>query len=95
MLTLMNIALLSMQDHAIISCIFLFWEYSFLTFLSSDLFIQKLPRILLYVSFIQVGGQTHQTYLRQAKVSQLDVTHWGNQEAENRNSKVKWKLDLL
>lgn len=41
----------------------------------SYLFIQKLPSILLYVSFIQVGGQTHQTHLRQAEVCQLDVTH--------------------
>lgn len=41
----------------------------------SYLFIQKLPSILLYVSFIQVGGQTHQTHLRQAKVCQLDVAH--------------------
>lgn len=61
-----------------------FENTAFFAFMSSDLFIQKLPCVLLYVSFIQVGGQTHQTYSGQAKVSQLDVAHWGNQEAKNR-----------
>ncbi len=58
----------------------------------SHLFIQELSSILLYVSFIQVGGQTHQTHLRKAKVCELDVAHWGNQKAENKNSRVKFKL---
>lgn len=47
----------------------------YLTSLWSYLFIQKFSSILLYVSFIQVGGQAHQTHLRQAKVSQFDVAH--------------------
>lgn len=41
----------------------------------SYLFIQELPGILLYVSFIQVGGQAHQTHLGQAEVCELDVAH--------------------
>ena len=57
-------------------------------FLLSYLFIQELPGILLYVSLIQVGGQTHQTHLRQAKVCEFDVAHGGDQEAENRKFKL-------
>lgn len=48
------------------------------------LFVQELPRVFFYVSFIEVGGQAHQAHFRQAKVSQLDVSYWGDQEAENR-----------
>lgn len=47
------------------------------------------------MSFIQVGGQTHQTHLRQAEVSELDVTHGGNQEAEKRNDTVKFEISKL
>lgn len=54
----------------------------------SYLFIQELPSVLLYVPLIQVCGQTHQTHLREAEVCELDVTHWGNQEAESRYSNI-------
>lgn len=46
------------------------------------LFIQKFPSVLLYVPFIQVCGQTHETHFGQAEVCQLDVAHWGDEEAE-------------
>lgn len=42
---------------------------------SSYLFIQELPGVLLYVPLIQVCSQTHQTHLREAEVCELDVTH--------------------
>lgn len=56
---------------------------------SPHLFVQELPRVLLDVSFIQIGGQTHQTHLREAKVCELDVTHGGDQEAEIRHRKFR------
>lgn len=48
----------------------------------TDLFIQEFPSVLLYVPFIQVCGQAHETHFWQAKVRQLDVAHWGDKEAE-------------
>lgn len=47
------------------------------------------------MSFIQVGGQTHQTHLRQAEVSQLDVTHGCNQEAGKRNGTIRFEFSKL
>lgn len=38
------------------------------------LLVQELPRVFLDVSLVQVGGETHQTDLREAEVRQLDVT---------------------
>lgn len=46
------------------------------------LFIQKFPSVLLYVPFIQVCGQTHETHFGQAEVCQLNVAHRGDEEAE-------------
>lgn len=53
------------------------------------LFVQELPRVFFDVSFIQVGGQAHQAHFGQAKVSQLDVSNRGDQEAENRIKAIR------
>lgn len=41
----------------------------------SHLFVNKLSRVLLHVTLVQVGGHVHQADFRQAEVCQLDVAH--------------------
>lgn len=44
----------------------------------TNLFVDELSGVFLNVSFIQVGGHVHQTYLWEPKVCQLNVSHGGD-----------------
>lgn len=55
--------------------------------MSRYLFIKELSGVFLYVSFIQVCGQTHQTDLWETEVCQLDVSHGGDEKTAGENMK--------
>lgn len=47
---------------------------------SKHLLIRELTSLLVNVSFIQIGGQRHQSHLTQTEVSQLDVSQGSDQQ---------------
>lgn len=65
------------------------WLIDWLTNQSIYLFVQELACVLLDVSLVQVGGEAHQTHLRQAKVSQLDVAHGRDQQTTQEENTLE------
>ena len=62
---------------------FIYSEMTNKGFYSTDshLFVDELPGVFLHVTLIQVGSHVHQANSGQAKVSQFDVAHRGDQQA--------------
>lgn len=58
----------------------------------SHLFVDKLPRVFLHVTLVQIGGHVHEANFREAKVSQLDVTHGCDQQAVGWKHKIQLQI---